>query len=202
MNNYLNKQIEYSFGKKFEDMSDEEKRKITEITLFLKDFNGEQTGISIADLLSFPNLKKCLINGFSITDEDLKTLGSIESLRGIQFSKCDFSEATVPLGNMELVILDSCERVPNDFFRNNTILRFLRVVNQSHFDVEALADCVNLIEAYLQRTTISNLAGLSELKSLKFVNLDGSKFNFLAYTSLKSSVQVEYKKDSMPELGR
>lgn len=202
MNSYLNKQIEYIFGKTFDEMTDEEKSEITEITIFLKDFNGDFTGASISDLLKFPSLKKCLINGFSITDNDLRLLDSIETLRGIQFSKCNFSESTIPLGDIELVVLDSCENVSKQLLQKNKSLRYLRVVNQDYFDAMSLNECTNLVEAYLQRTTVSNLTALTRLKELKLVNLNGSRFNFIAYTHLKSSVKVEYAKDSAPGLDR
>ena len=40
MNSYLDRQIRFYFGKSFDEMTEEEKTQITEITLPYKDFNG------------------------------------------------------------------------------------------------------------------------------------------------------------------
>ena len=90
MNSYLDKQIKVLFGKSFSEMSEEEKLQITEITLPYKNFSGELTGVLIGELSQFPALKKCLISGFELNDDDLEVLKQISTLRGIQFSSCDF----------------------------------------------------------------------------------------------------------------
>lgn len=204
MNSYLDKQIKITFGKDFDQMSEEEKREITEITLSYKDFKGDLTGVSITELLKFPNLKKCLISGFELTDDDLEVFNDLEKLRGIQFSGCSFLEVTNALRNIEIVVIDGCAEIPKKLLQGNETLRYFRAVNQSYFDVASLSGCNNLIEAYLQRSTLANILELRKLKNLKLVNLNGSKFNLLAYTHLRTSqkLQVEYDKDAPPDYSR
>ena len=190
MNSYLDKQIKVTFGKSFDEMTEEEKESITEITLSYKDFKGDLTGVSITELLKFPNLKKCLISGFEITNDDIEVFNELVSLRGIQFSGCSFLEIDIPLKHLELVVIDGCTRVPKKLLQENKKLRFFRAVNQRYFDIECLNGCRALEEVYLQRSTLVNLLELRRLKSLRLVNLNGSKFKFLTYTHLKSSQRL------------
>ena len=170
MNSYLDKQIRVLFGKSFSEMSEEEKMQITEITLPYKNFNGELTGALMSELSQFPALKKCLISGFELNDDDLEILNQIATLRGIQFSGCDFSEVTEALCDLEVVVIDNCGNIPKRLLQNNSSLRLFRAVNQSYFDVGNLLGCNALEEAYLQRSTLVNLLSLKMLKSLKLVN--------------------------------
>ncbi len=204
MNSYLDKQIKVTFGKSFDEMTEEEKESITEITLSYKDFKGDLTGVSITELLKFPNLKKCLISGFEITNDDMEVFNELVSIRGIQFSGCSFLEIDIPLNDLELVVIDGCTRVPKKLLQENKKLRFFRAVNQRYFDIECLRGCSALEEAYLQRSTLVNLLELRRLKSLRLVNLNGSKFNFLAYTHLKNikGAGIEYDKDAPPDYSR
>ena len=202
MNRYIEEQILFTYGKKFEDMTEEEKAQITELTLFAENFRGEPTDIKISDLDVFPNIQKCLIKEFKLTDDDLRFLASIQSLRGVQFSNCDLGKTTSLNSGLELIILDGCTNVPKQFLKGNAALRIVRVVNQTYFDVASLAESLLLEKAYFQNTVIVNLMALRKLGSLKLVNLDGSKFNFLALPRLKEFVEVEYQKDSHPDLSR
>ena len=208
MNSYLDKQIKVLFGKSFSEMSDEEKVQITEITLPYKNFSGELTGVSISELLQFPALKKCLISGFELNDDDLEVLKQISTLRGIQFSSCDFSDITEALGDVEVVVIDNCSNIPKKLLQKNGSLRLFRTVNQRYFDVENLLGCNALEEAYLQRSTLVNLLSLKMLKSLKVANFNGSKMNLLALTHLRKlkDLKIEYdkelEKDGIPDFSR
>lgn len=202
MNQYIEEQIRFKYGKSFEEMSDEERRQITEITLFAEDFRGNPTGIKISDLEHFPNIQRCLIKKFNLTDYDLGVLANRESLRGVQFSNCDLRQTTSLNSSLEIVVLDGCVKVPKHFLKGSVNLRSLRVVNQGYFDVTSLDDCSLLENVYLQNTVIVNLMGLRRLKSLKSVNLDGSTFNLLALQKLKGSVEIEYQSNSSPDLSR
>ena len=208
MNSYLDKQIKVLFGKSFSEMSDEEKVQITEITLPYKNFSGELTGVLISELLQFPALKKCLISGFELNDDDLEVLKQISTLRGIQFSSCDFSDITEALGDVEVVVIDNCSNIPKKLLQKNGSLRLFRAVNQRYFDVENLLGCNALEEVYLQRSILVNLLSLKMLKSLKVANFSGSKMNFLALTHLRKlkDLKVEYdkelEKDGIPDFSR
>ena len=208
MNSYLDKQIKVLFGKSFSEMSDEEKVQITEITLPYKNFSGELTGVSISELLQFPELKKCLISGFELNDDELEVLKQISTLRGIQFSSCDFSDITEALGDVEVVVIDNCSNIPKKLLQKNGSLRLFRTVNQRYFDVENLLGCNALEEAYLQRSTLVNLLSLKMLKSLKVANFNGSKMNLLALTHLRKlkDLKIEYdkelEKDGIPDFSR
>lgn len=204
MNSYLDRQIRFYFGKSFDEMNEEEKTQITEITLPYKDFNGNVTGVSIAELSKFPNLKKCLISGFEITDDDIEVLRELSTLRGIQFSGCDFSEVKTNLGELELVVIDGCRNIPKSMLQANPKLRLFRATNQNFFDVECLKGCVSLEEVYLQRSTLVNLLELMNLRGIRLVNLNGSKMNFLAFTHLSKNInaKVEYEKDGPPDFTR
>lgn len=202
MNKHLDEQIKYFFGKSFDEMSDEEKMQITSLTLAKNNFRGEPNDISISELARFPNLQKCLLQEFDLTDSDIGVLKQIGTLNGIQFTNCDFSAVTCALSDVELVVLNSCKKVPRCLLKGMPSLKYLRVVNQNYFDAESLTECSALEKAYLQKTTISNLAALRSLPHLKLVNLDGSKFNFLALPQLKSSMEIEYKRDYVPEPDR
>ena len=204
MNSYLDKQIKFTYGKSFDEMTEEEKGQIIEITLTYKDFRGDLTGMSISSLSQFPNLKKCLISGFEINDDDIEVLRTLTSIRGIQFSGCDFSETTLPLGDVELVVLDGCKAVPKRLLQNNEKLRLFRAVNQARFDTSMLRGCRVLEEVYLQRSTLVNLGELKKLKKLNLVNLNGSRFNYLIVSSLRNndSLRVEYEKNAPPDYSR
>ena len=202
MNQYIEKQIKVTYGKTFEEMSDVEKESITEISIFAENFRGQSTDIKIPDLASFPNIQRCLIKGFALSDEDINFLIGLKSLKGVQFSNCDFSQATSLNSDLELIVLDGCEGVSNQFLRGNTSLRILKIVNQEYFDVSSLGECSSLEQVYLQKTRLTNLINLRRLPGLKFVNLDGSSFNFFVLLQLRRVVKVEYQKDFQPGVDR
>lgn len=202
MNKYLDEQIRYFFGKSFDEMNEDEKMQVTSLTLAQNNFRGEKNDISILELRQFPNLQKCLLQEFDLTDTDIDVLKQIGTLKGIQFSNCNFASVNSSLTDLELVVLSSCENVPKHLLKGLKTLKYLRVVNQKYFDAEVLSSCSALERAYLQKTTILNLATLKRLPSLKLINLDGSIFNFLALHQLKSSMDVEYKRDYVPEPDR
>ena len=153
-------------------------------------------------------LKKCLISGFELNDDDLEVLKQISTLRGIQFSSCDFSDITEALGDVEVVVIDNCSNIPKKLLKKNGSLRLFRAVNQRYFDVENLLGCNALEEAYLQRSTLVNLLSLKMLKSLKVASFNGSKMNLLALTHLRKlkDLKVEYdkelEKDGIPDFSR
>lgn len=196
---YLKKQIKNYFGKEYENMTDDEKDKVTMIAISKRDIIGNLTDAEIFEISQFSNLQRCLIQGFKITDRDIQCLNEKESLRGVQFSNCNFDGVKGKLNKLELIVLDGCENVPNTFFLEAEKLKFLRVIGQKDFDVVSLIKCAKLERIYFQRTALRNLSLLKNLENLKYVNLDCSKFNLLAASNLKRKIAVEYKLNGEPE---
>lgn len=196
---FLREQISNYFGKDFDEMTEEEKRQVTMVVLSQKDVRGEETDACFSDLEELPALERCVVQDFYLSDSDIDILNRIKYLRGLQFSKCNFSGVRRHLRGLELLVLDGCRNVVDSIISDLEDLKFIRVIDQDMFDAKALEKCKALERAYLQRTVIRNLNELGRLKSLKSVNLDCSKFNYLAATNLKRNVHVEFKMTGEPE---
>jgi hypothetical protein len=200
----LNKQIKFEFGKSFEQLNDEEKRKITTVTLKKKDLAGKPTNMNISELRELLGLKKCLISNFEITDEDMIVLSKLSSLEWIQFSDCTFKNKEKSFENesLKLLIVNNCNGNLKRLFSKNENLEEVKVVWQKGFNASDLVGCDKLTDIFLQRTEVKNIEILSALKSVKKLNLDGSTFSSSGLNLIRRAnreINIEYEKNAIPE---
>lgn len=199
----IDEQIKFFYRKSFNEMNDIEKQDITDITLNYKDFRGNNTDINIYELLQLPNLKTCTINGFDITEEDIRDLKKCKNLKSIQFSNCNFINTKISLINLESLIIDNCKGDLEKIFSKLEELTFIQIVSNEVFNVSYIEKCKNLKKIYIQDTTIKKLEKLKKFENLEYVNLNQSKFSKISFEILKrnSKFKIDYDKDAMIKVG-
>ena len=199
----IDEQIKFFYKKSFNEMNDIEKQDITDITLNHKDFRGNNTDINIYELLQLPNLKTCTINGFDITEEDIRDLKKCKNLKSIQFSNCNFINTKISLINLESVIIDNCKGDLEKIFSKLEELTFIQIVSNEVFNVSYIEKSKNLKKIYIQDTTIKKLEKLKKFENLEYVNLNQSKFSKISFEILKrnSKFEIDYDKNAMIKVG-
>ena len=196
-------QIRFFYNKSFYEMNEIEKQQISDISINRKKFDGKNTETTIAEVLEFPNLRKCTINGFNITEEDIKTLNKCKNLKDVQFSNCSFTDANISLKNIESLVIDNCRGKLERIFEKLEQLKVLHIVGHEPFDIAYIEKCKELKRIYIQDTTIKRVGQLKNFKELEYVNLSKSKFNQIAFALLKNSCkfEIDYDKDVQIKVG-
>lgn len=196
-------QIKFFYKKSFCEMNSIEKQEIKDITLNHKGFNGKNTESNISEVLEFPNLKTCTINGFDVTEDDVRDLNKCKNLKSIQFSNCNLININISLRNLETLIIDNCKGNLENIFNKLEELKFLHIVSNEVFDTIYIENCKQLKKIYIQDTNIKKLEKLKKFQELEYVNLNKSKFSKISFELLKrnSKFEVVYDKDAPIKIG-
>lgn len=196
-------QIKFFYKKSFNEMNETEKQSIVDITINYKKFNGKNTDSIISEVLEFPCLIRCTINGFNVTEDDIRNLKKCKNLKSIQFSNCNFININISLEDIETLILDNCKGSLEKILKKLEELTFLQVVGQEVFDITNIEGCKKLKKIYIQDTKIKNLEILKKFKDLEYVNLNKSEFSKISFELLKvdSKFEIIYDKDAQIKIG-
>ena len=164
------KEYVYLEQNKKDPIYDEDLNEITSLYLNKLDLIGEPTDITIYDLIFFKNLKECTISNMNIYDKELAILNRLSNLESLQLNDCNFSNKTKVELNIKNLIINDCENVNISLYEDIKTLSRLQIVN-----------CMNNIDEILG------------VKSLKKLNLNGSKIENLDKINKMPNLYIEHE---------
>ena len=154
----------------FEDINEDRLEEIEEIYLNAYLLNGKQTGITIEDVLKFPNLRELKLGNFNITENDVETIAKLEKLEELEIFDCKFTDVDFDkiAKKVQRLIFSKCKEMNFKYPNVKEI-----IIRNSKVDFDNLNfECAKRVEIILSR--IKNVVDLTEFKNIEEVNLDGS----------------------------
>ena len=155
----------------FEDVSDEEIEKISEITILGKKLNGEPTGITLDCLKLMNNIADLKLSDFILTPEDMDVLKQLEKLRSLQLSSCNLEEITemsLPHGVSDFRITN-CGKIKFKKYPEVSSID----ISGSEIDMNSI-DLDKVLDITILDSRIKNAKELTKFPAIRSVTIDGS----------------------------
>lgn len=152
---------------------------VEHIALKKKNFKGEETEVTIKDLLKYKNLKSCNLFHFYITKEDINILNQLPFLQMVKFDMCYFNMETLQLNEtIQDICFNLCENLKIKHLKN-TKAGEITIIQLKEANIELnlaeLEYAENLKELAIHHCKVKGLENILEkAPNLKRLNLDGS----------------------------
>ena len=177
-----------------EPIYDEELFQITDIHLNSIDFIGNQTDVTIFDLIFFKHLKNCTLTNMNISDKEIEILNSLTNLEFLQLNNCSFSNSKKLQLNLSDLVICDCSSVQISIYTQIESLKSLRIVNCENVDFTGISKMENLSKVFLQNLNLDEINEISHIKALTYLNLNGSTINNLDKIYKKPGLKIEHRK--------
>lgn len=175
-----------------EPIYDEDLEKITDLQLNTLDLIGEQTDVTIFDLIFFKNLKYCTLINMNISDKELDVLNKLQNLKFLQLDNCIFSNNKKLQLKLSDLVINNCSNVKMHIYEDITSLENLHIVNCENVDITGISKLNNLSKLFLQNLQLDEINEVELIKSLKYLNLNGSKITNLDKISKLTELEIEH----------
>lgn len=154
----------------FADVTDEDIKKISNITLRGILINGNPSGIDLDCVESFPGLEKLSIYDYAITQDLINTLTELKQVKILEFGNCSFEDIDFENIQEKLsrIRFTGCESLPAKYPKTKKVQVAGSKIDFSSIDFKQVED-VAILESI-----VSNAHDLDEFSEIKSVNLDGS----------------------------
>ena len=173
-NEKLQLYLQTRFGKKIEDITEEECKKLEILPVEETNLGGEREAVDLSEVLPyFPNLKTINFERATLTQEDIELLSGIKQ---IKFSKCDTNavEDYSCLRDLEKVEWVQCFYKNHDWLTTlNRNIRSLSIRDPflpSELDIHSISD-INLKELLIEGYSIKNARELEKFQNCEFLSL-------------------------------
>ena len=175
--------------------TEEELENVRDIFLTNLNARGEKMNTDISELVRLKKLRNLDLKGFDLTPEVLEVIRNMKVLTGLKFYECNSEEPiSIDLEQLKSLILDACKV---EFGSGIDSLETLLVVNSGTVDVSRLPLGKKLKDLGIKNSEIVNSGKLSEIESLKSLNIDGSALDneevLKALLANKVAVSHEYE---------
>lgn len=172
---------------------------IKQITLNQYNIVGKKVDINIEQLRQYVNLEELIIKNFTIDDEYINIINSINTLKKIIFINSIFNTMNT-VNKVEILKLEDCKKT-NQMYRSNSIKK-LYISNCEELDIERIKH-LDLSVLSIEKNKIINLSEIEKFSNLEYLylqeinineNIDYSKFIKLKKLNLNGS-KVENKEE-------
>ena len=200
MNKFLVKDI-YTKLLKFsgKPLSREELESIKEFSVNNFTYSGELKGINLEELKVMPNIEKLTLQRFQISDEELKALENLESLKDLFFSGCSFSaEEFYEFPNLSSIEFNMCKYLQFPKIKLPKIV-YINCAEEG-LDLGNLTNLQNV--EYITMKNIKKIKDFnltSQMQNLKKLNIDGSDVDDKkTLKDLSKKIRVSHESNSYP----
>lgn len=193
---------------------------MNENTITLNQYNiiGQKVNVDINKIKNNEKLEFVILKNFNITNEIIKILETLKSLKKIWFINCNMIEA-IEIKNIDNIQIENCENIDNISF--NKKINYIYINNCKEFDIYTIMN-LDLKKFEITYTIPKNLQALEKIQtlenlslkeidltksnlsipnSLKKINLNGSKVLnkdiFIKFLRDKN-IQVEFEEKNLP----
>lgn len=200
MNEYLLKDIRTKLLKfSGEQISKDELDNIKNFSINNYTYSGVLKGINLNELENLPNLESLTLQHFQISDQEIKALENLRSLKDLFFSECSFNaKEFYEFPNLSSIEFDIC----NYYYFPKIKLPKIVYINYAENGLN-LKDFYNFenIEdlTMLNVKKITGFNFISQMRNLKNLNIDGSKVDDKnALKELADRIPVSHNATSNP----
>lgn len=160
---------------KEEALFDEDLNGIDELDLNKLDIIGEETDVTIEDIVFFNNLKNLYLSNFVLDDKCVSLINSRANLEFLQINNCIFqNNENLKVNAKHIAIIDS-ENIKLSKIEDTDNLEKLHIVNCACVDLTGISQLTNLKKVYLQNMDLNDLSEVVKIKGLVYLNLNGSQ---------------------------
>lgn len=162
------------------EITEDDLKNITRISLSKENIFGKITDYQISDLKYLNGLKECSLSGFEITDQDISIINDLPELEFLSLDFCSFKLISKSINNLKLeeLYLDKCI----DFSVSNinsSNLKFLSIIgfkDEMHsINFNDLVSFYNMEVLSVHNYKIENMENvINSVPNVKILNLDGS----------------------------
>lgn len=162
------------------EITEDDLKNITRISLSKENIFGKITDYQISDLKYLNELKECSLSGFEITDQDISIINDLPELEFLSLDFCSFKLISKSINNLKLeeLYLDKCI----DFSVSNinsSNLKFLSIIGfkdeMNSINFNDLVSFYNMEVLSVHNYKIENIENvINSVPNVKILNLDGS----------------------------
>ncbi len=156
----------------FDEITDEDIKKLEEIELIQSFMDGKSTNIKISDIRFFPNLVKLNLVGYEVTTEDMEMIAKLDALDFIGFDSCSFDDinfedfARLP----QLMCFLRCVNLPENYWSSGSVYFKMMKVDFNQIPFEKIR------KIRLDNCTIVNAHDIEDYPNLEEIILDSCIF--------------------------
>lgn len=178
----LIKDIERILGKTISEITENDIKNITSLTLNRKKNFKEEKDYIIKDLIWFENLNVLSISNFKLIAEDVASLNLLKNLNFVHLDFCELNLNKLDFNdNVEDIVLNVCSGLTLEMLENSKA-KNIKIIGSSlemkSINIEAFKLVENLKTLSINNYTINSINALERVApQLVKMNLDGSKLN-------------------------
>ena len=149
------------------------------IALKKKNFKGEETEITVDEILKYENVKSCNLFYFKISKQDIETLNKPAKLVHIKFDMCYFDVENIDLQeNVKSINFNICENLKMKYLKNSKAEEItINQLKKSNIEINLaeLELLKNLNKLAIHNCKVKGLEDfMKKAPNIKCLDLDGS----------------------------
>lgn len=170
--------IMIQLDKDIKDITQDDLKKIKIIDFNALGINNVYQEVFFEDILNLPNLEQVNLYSMIITEENLKYLLSLKSLKRLQFNNCEFVDGLDMLLELlvEELLFYNCNKIDYSVISQLSNIKVLHLVSSNIGDLSFISRLTNLIELNIMYSNISDYQILNTDNYL-FIKIDIDAYN-------------------------
>ena len=176
-----------------QEVSAEELREVDELEVFAKSFSGKDYNIDLKSLTELPGLKILSLSGFTLSDEDVETINSLQELEELSLDQCKVKTLGLTLPKLQaLVVSDSLVASYGDTeFPEYTEFSGIRTL-----DLRKSKPSTKLSQVLIENCRVAGFSNIVNSPNLTAVSLYSSSVdNKIALIKLASNKNIRFEDD-------
>ena len=176
-----------------QEVSAEELREVDELEVFAKSFSGKDYNIDLKSLTELPGLKILSLSGFTLSDEDVETINSLQELEELSLDQCKVKTLGLTLPKLQaLVVADSLVASYGDTeFPEYTEFSGIRTL-----DLRKSKPSTKLSQVLIENCRVAGFSNIVNSPNLTAVSLYSSSVdNKIALIKLASNKNIRFEDD-------
>ena len=195
MDSQIKKLAKYKLGifDEEQEVSDEELRQVDELEIFAKAFSGRDYNIDLKSLAELPGLKSLSLSGFTLSEEDVATINSLQELEGLSLDQCKVKELSLKLPQLQtLVISDSFVASYGD----TELPEYTEFSEMRELDLRKVKPSSKLSQVLIENCRVAGFSNIVNSPNLTSVSLFSSRVdNKIALLKLVSNKNIRFEDD-------
>ena len=176
-----------------QEVSAEELREVNELEVFAKSFSGKDYNIDLKSLTELPGLKILSLSGFTLSNEDVETINSLQELKELSLDQCKVKTLGLTLPKLQaLVVSDSFVASYGDTeFPEYTEFSGIRTL-----DLRKVKPSTKLSQVLIENCRVAGFSNIVNSPNLTAVSLYSSSVdNKIALIRLASNKNIRFEDD-------
>lgn len=176
-----------------QEVSDEELRDVDELEIFAKAFSGRDYNIDLKSLAELPGLKSLSLSGFTLFEEDVATINSLQELKELSLDQCKVKELSLKLPKLQaLVISDSFV----ESYGDTELPEYTEFSEMRALDLRKVKPSSKLSQVLIENCRVAGFSNIVNSPNLTSVSLYSSSVdNKIALLKLASNKNIRFEDD-------